>query len=214
MTVPPDYNAQLQAHLQAWRQLLDSLAALAATVPNLGPNLGPNPGPNPAAPLGFPPPPPPADPTHQLFGYLKAWRNYLEESAGAVSREPARQESPSTENGSAHTDSRPRRAEPVPPADPGASRASKSSASPWPPNRPLPKAPADEYGGQVYGLAPLTRDATKADAQSGRDKQAAVVARGERIARPPAMEAAEPVAPNLSAVTEQFRGLARRAGIE
>ncbi len=228
MTVPADYNHQLQAHLQAWRQVLEALAALAATVPNLGPNLGLNPAPNPAMPLGFPPAPPgapPADPTHQLFGYIQAWRNYLEQSVGTVSREPGRRGSSTTEDGSAHADTPPRRGEPEPPPDAGGSRTSKSSASPWPPVRRGYPAD-DETGGQVYGLgrramsdphAPRIRNEDQSlEVPASRFKQAAVIARGERVARPPAMEAAGPTTPtpNLGAVTQQFRGLAERAGLE
>ncbi|WP_237071999.1 hypothetical protein, partial [Mycobacterium avium] len=38
-----------------------------------------------AAPAPMPPAPAPADYTQQLFGYLQAWRQYLEQMAGASS---------------------------------------------------------------------------------------------------------------------------------
>jgi hypothetical protein len=114
MSMPTtDYNQQLLCYLQNWRQLLEQWAAMAAGSPFLTapPVL-------PTAPAGgqfmppympfmppfmpFMPPmpmgpptaaaqpvsPAPADYTQQLFGYLQAWRQYLEQAAGASPARP------------------------------------------------------------------------------------------------------------------------------
>ena len=97
----PDYNQQLLAYLQTWRQLLDQWAAMGAALPfPTAPSVMPG---APAAgqfmppPMGFMPPavpfmpqmpptapvppmpPAPADYAQQLFSYLQAWRHYLEQ---------------------------------------------------------------------------------------------------------------------------------------
>jgi hypothetical protein len=98
MSMPsPDYYQQTLAYLQVWRELLErSAAATAGLAPNSPfmafmpppmpmPGMAPMPGmPQmpPAAPLV---PPAPADYAQQLFGYLQAWRQYLEQMAGATS---------------------------------------------------------------------------------------------------------------------------------
>jgi hypothetical protein len=109
MTSPMDYH-QLLAYMQVWRQLLEPPAN---TMPGLPfPNLATPPG-VPSLPFvppgmpflppggttppmpsmsGFMPPPgptgamppAPADYTQQLFGYLQAWRHYLEQTAGTT----------------------------------------------------------------------------------------------------------------------------------
>jgi hypothetical protein len=108
MSMPAtDYNQQLLCYLQNWRQLLDQWAAMAAGPPFLGappvvptapaggqfmppfmpfmPFMPPMP-PRPVGPTGAavpPAPPAPADYTQQLFSYLQAWRQYLEQVTGA-----------------------------------------------------------------------------------------------------------------------------------
>lgn len=101
-TPATDYNQQLLAYLQTWRQLLDQWMAMAAGLPFPTP-----PSVMPTAPSGgyfmpptapfmppsvpfMPPtasvppmPPAPADYTQQLFSYLQAWRQYLEQMTGA-----------------------------------------------------------------------------------------------------------------------------------
>jgi len=103
---PPttDYNQQLFAYLQTWRQLLEQWAAMTAglpfpTVPSVWPTapaggqfmpptapfmppMPPFMPPTPTAPAP-PMPPAPADYTQQLFSYLQAWRQYLEQMTGA-----------------------------------------------------------------------------------------------------------------------------------
>jgi FAD dependent oxidoreductase len=95
MTSPMDFQ-QLLAYMQIWRQLLEQTT-------NVVPGLPFPAFPTPGAPLvppvvtsspmpptgafGPPPglnamPPAPADYAQQLFGYLQAWRHYLEQSAG------------------------------------------------------------------------------------------------------------------------------------
>ena len=107
----PDYNQHMFAYLHAWRQFLEQWAAMTAgfpfptapfawpTVPFMPaggqfmpptapfmPPMPPFAPPTPAAPA--PPatlgPPAPADYTQQLFGYLQAWRQYLEQMADAI----------------------------------------------------------------------------------------------------------------------------------
>ncbi len=93
-TSPLDYNQQLLAYLQAWRQLLEQSMTMAGTpfavapsampaVPPGMPFMPPMPPMPPAAPVP-PVPPSPADYTQQLFGYLQAWRQYLEQVTGAA----------------------------------------------------------------------------------------------------------------------------------
>jgi uncharacterized protein with NAD-binding domain and iron-sulfur cluster len=90
-----DYNQQLLAYLQAWRQLLEQWMAMTAgspfpTAPFVmptapppgGPFMPPMPPMSPAVPVS-PIPPAPADYTQQLFSYLQAWRQYLEQMTGA-----------------------------------------------------------------------------------------------------------------------------------
>jgi hypothetical protein len=102
------FNQQLLAYLQTWRQLLEQWTAMAAgspfpTVPFMPPTppaggqfmpptapftpftpfmpfMPPMP---PTAPVS-PVPPAPADYTQQLFSYLQAWRQYLEQATGAM----------------------------------------------------------------------------------------------------------------------------------
>ena len=85
-TSPIDYNQQLLAYLQAWRQLLEK-----STPP--GPPFPTMPGGMPLAPTGAPfvPPMPPAlnppmptDYAQHLFSYLQAWRQYLEHAVGTA----------------------------------------------------------------------------------------------------------------------------------
>jgi hypothetical protein len=111
----PDYNQQMFAYLQAWRQFLEQWAAMMPSptvrfpwptvpfmqaggqfMPPAAPFMPPMPPfapPTPAAPA--PPttlgPPAPADYTQQLFSYLQAWRQYLEQMADASGSAPAQQ---------------------------------------------------------------------------------------------------------------------------
>lgn len=86
-TSPLDYNQQLLASLQSWRQLLEqsmTLMGLMGTPGAAAPNIS---NMMPAVPSAAPapsPPPVPADYTQQLFGYLQAWRQYLEQVGRAV----------------------------------------------------------------------------------------------------------------------------------
>nr|WP_233209218.1 hypothetical protein [Mycobacterium sp. ENV421] len=89
-TPSPDYLQQLFAYLQAGQQLLQQWTTASG-----GPQLPANPfmPPNPAA-AGYPmpampspaqPSPPAPDYAQQLFGYLQAWRQYLEQMAPTAS---------------------------------------------------------------------------------------------------------------------------------
>ncbi|MCV7408918.1 oxidoreductase [Mycobacterium florentinum] len=106
MSMPAmDYNQQLLASLQSWRQLLEQWTAMAPGSPF--PTAPPAPGPfAPPAPPFVPPmpftppmaaaapaPPAPADYSQQLLSYLQAWRQYLEEATATV---PASQRTSTT----------------------------------------------------------------------------------------------------------------------
>jgi hypothetical protein len=92
-----DYNQQLLAYLQTWRQLLEQWTAMTAglplpTTPFVMPTAPPAGGPfmppmPPTAPVS-PMPPAPADYTQQLFAYLQAWRQYLEQMTGVRTGSP------------------------------------------------------------------------------------------------------------------------------
>jgi hypothetical protein len=94
MTSPFDYNQHLLAYLQAWRQLLEASAAMTSGLPFPPGPSGMPPTP-PMPPMPFVPPmappgtsplgaSPPTDYTQQLFGYLQAWRQYLEQAIAAA----------------------------------------------------------------------------------------------------------------------------------
>ncbi|WP_256736020.1 hypothetical protein [Mycolicibacterium hippocampi] len=88
MTYPPEHNQQLNAYLQAWRQVLEPLTpgiTAAMPFPSAPWGMPPMPPFTPPIPTAPPPPAPPmpADYTQQLFGYLQAWRQYLEHATGA-----------------------------------------------------------------------------------------------------------------------------------
>ncbi|TPG34576.1 FAD-dependent oxidoreductase [Mycolicibacterium hodleri] len=92
---PMDESQPFFAYLQAWRQLLEPLATMAS---GMAPGMTPGPSAPwaiptmpPAAPF-MPPTPPmpsvpgvpaPTDYAQHLFGYLQAWRQYLEHATGA-----------------------------------------------------------------------------------------------------------------------------------
>ena len=108
-----DYNQQLYAYLQTLRQALEQWAAMTlgpsfATAPPAWPTVPfmaggqfmppPMPFAPPAMPLMAPPPaapapttagpPAPGDYTQQLFKYLQAWRQYLEQMTGGGTQLP------------------------------------------------------------------------------------------------------------------------------
>ena len=116
----PDYNQHLCACLHAWRQFLEQWTAMMAGMPfptapamwptapfmsaggqfmpPAAPFMPPMP---PAMPPAMPPgpaatvpplPPAPADYTQQLFSYLQAWRQYLEQMTGATPQPPTAQQ--------------------------------------------------------------------------------------------------------------------------
>jgi hypothetical protein len=103
----PDYSPQMFAYLQAWRQFLEQWAAMMALprppapsmypsapfMPPTAPFMPPMPpfmAPTAAAPAPPPTaqPPAPGDYTQQLFGYLQAWREYLEQATGTCPGSP------------------------------------------------------------------------------------------------------------------------------
>lgn len=123
----PDYNQHMSAFLHAWRQFLEQCTASAGmpfpTVPSAWPMmpfmpaggqympptvsfLPPMPPMPPFMPPSMPPastapaPPAPADYTQQLFSYLQAWRQYLEQATGAkpVSPQAPTAQQPTADN--------------------------------------------------------------------------------------------------------------------
>jgi hypothetical protein len=107
MSMPTtDYNQQLLCYLQEWRRLLEQWTATAGgspllTAPPAAPAgmqfmppttpLMPFMPPMPPMPMGPPTAqmsPVPGDYTQQLFSYLQAWRQYLEQALGASPASP------------------------------------------------------------------------------------------------------------------------------
>ena len=149
-----DYNQQLLAYLQTWRQLLEQWSGMAGmpfpSAPSAMPSMPPMPPTAPASPM----PPAPGDYTQQLFGYLQAWRQYLEQAAGAgpgTAQPPTSQPASYPEHRPVH--SAPPKVVPIPPDDPGGTKfypeaAAPEKSDPWPPPL-LYKAPETEGGSQV-----------------------------------------------------------------
>jgi hypothetical protein len=155
----PDYNQRMFAYLQAWRQFLEQWAAMMPgppypitpsvwpTVPMGGQFMPPAapfmppmppvmaPTPTASAPPKPPGPPAPADYTQQLFGYLQAWRQYLEQMTGATPGSPQA----STAQ------------QPAPPNRP-ADDSDKGSNPPWPPSQ-LDVQPESPGGSQLSDQA-------------------------------------------------------------
>jgi len=156
-TPTTDYNQQLFAYLQTWRQLLEQWAAMMAglpfpTAPSVWPTVPFMPAggqfmppaapfmppmpplmpPTPTAPAP-PMPPAPADYTQQLFSYLQAWRQYLEQMTGA---RPGSPQQPTTQ----------------PPTAQPASDGAKARPTP-PPDVPIP--PGDDTGSEIRWPPPL-----------------------------------------------------------
>jgi hypothetical protein len=148
MTSPIVYNQQLLAYLQAWRQLLETSAAMTSGLP-FPPTSSAMP---PSPPMPFMPSMapaaasssmtgPPTDYTQQLFGYLQAWRQYLEQAIGAP---PARPESATTQpTGSQPTGTQTAGSQPAGSQSIGSQ--STGSQSTWPPNL-VPVRPDYDYG--------------------------------------------------------------------
>lgn len=179
-----DYTQQLFAYLQAWRQLLEQWTGMTAAPPfptapfamPMVPFMPPGgqfmppavpfmpPGvpfmpPPPAAPVA-PAPPAPADYAQQLFSYLAAWRQYLEQAAGAAPvSPPAPTPQPTAESadgGGTAQNVRPPDV-PIPPADDTGSKggptntARKETNPTWPPPL-LDIRPGSEIGSQVISI--------------------------------------------------------------
>lgn len=85
-TPSPDYMQQLFAYLQAGQQLLQQWIALMGSPPPpanpfAAQAASPTGQPMPSAPFTTPPVPTSPDYAQQLFSYLQAWRQYLEQTA-------------------------------------------------------------------------------------------------------------------------------------
>jgi uncharacterized protein with NAD-binding domain and iron-sulfur cluster len=91
-TSPTDHNQQLLAYLQVWQQLLEQTMTMLGGLSGMAtPGVMPGgsagmPFVPPMAPGTQPPtaPPSPTQYAQQLFGYLQAWRQYLEHATGAT----------------------------------------------------------------------------------------------------------------------------------
>ena len=174
-TPTTDYNQQLLGYLQTWRQLLEqwttmaaglpSPTALSATpfmppmpqMPQMPPTVPFMPPMAPSAPV----PPLPADYTQQLFSYLQAWRQYLEQMTGGrppVAQPPtAKQPANAPENHPANHSGQARPVRPpdvpVPPDKPEGTKGDlggevrKGSDPKWPPL--VDVAPRSVGGSQV-----------------------------------------------------------------
>lgn len=111
------------------------VAPFAMPAPPVGAPFVP---PMPPAASGPPMAPSPADYTHQLFCYLQAWRQYLEQMTGGSTSGPVQPFSP-----------QPMQA-PTPPGNPSANQVNYQSGAnpspypPYPPNDPVP--PGNDYG--------------------------------------------------------------------
>ncbi|MBN3453181.1 NAD(P)-binding protein [Mycobacterium sp. DSM 3803] len=145
MPAPPtDYQQQLLAYLQVWRALLEQTMTLTPMLPAPpwamagSPVIPPMPQPAPNPPAA----PAPADYTQQLFGYLQAWRQYLEQAAG---RPGGAASGPSPQQPAQQTPTTPTPGQ-VP------SGQSSDSSGPKPPEYKS-YAPANLFGGQLPGEA-------------------------------------------------------------
>src|ERR1700739_2982540 len=143
----PDYNQPMFAYLQAWRQFLEQWAAMTPfpfataafmcpTVPFMPPGgqfmppmagfMPPMPPFMPQTPTAPAPPlpPAPADYAQQLFGYLQAWRQYLEQmtGAGSGSPQPAAEDRPVNDSGNESKPPSPPRQVDIQPQSPGGSQ--------------------------------------------------------------------------------------------
>lgn len=218
MTYPPEHNPQLVAYLQAWRQVLEPLTpGITAAMPFPGAPWGMPPMPPFTAPMPTAPPPPmPADYTQQLFGYLQAWRQYLEQATGARPAEAQRAGAQPTDmqasdtpgaGGSAQT-ARPEGSPTVTvrPDNPIGGRATETS----PGNSPTPDLPPkvvlnrpNEGGTQSYGNDRFRRDDLRRIQPDRQDRsiqvnpdrfgQAAARARGTLMGMPPGVEFGSPI---------------------
>lgn len=190
MTMPTtDYHQQLLWYLQTWRQLLEQWAAMAAGAPFLtaspmppappmqfmpfippfAPPFGlPVPPAAPVSPVPFGPPAPPApqppapgDYAQQLFSYLQAWRQYLEQAASAGTprtgsvEQSAVQQSAARPANDGGTTGRPDL--PVPPTDPpGGISALQSDehkkSDPTPPPKLVDRAPNHFHQSQLAAI--------------------------------------------------------------
>jgi hypothetical protein len=181
-TPATDYNQQLLAYLQNLRQLLEQWTAgfpfptgpammpTAPFMPSGGQFLPPT-APFMAPTATVPPTPPaPADYTQQLFSYLQAWRQYLEQMTGAPPSSPPAptaqpptaqpgntpKQPPADDDGKPPVPPRPPDV-PIPPGNEAGSRSRAGSESrtgsrpPWPPPQ-LDVEPSSPGGSQVVDL--------------------------------------------------------------
>jgi len=176
MSMPTtDYNQQLLVYLQTWRDLLGQLTTMTSGLPfptapptmpappqggqfmpALAPFMPPMP-PMPPTTAAPPTPPAPADYTQQLFSYLQAWRQYLEQMTGArpaspqasTAQPPTAQPANASENDPANNsgEARPPRPADVPPEPHNDTGGTKS--------RRLVDLPPGSEGLSAHGEWPL-----------------------------------------------------------
>jgi uncharacterized protein with NAD-binding domain and iron-sulfur cluster len=80
---PTEPDQQLLAYLQTWQKLVEQTMAMMADAPTRMP-VPPPMVPGVQMPTAPTMPPSPTDYAQQLFGYLQAWRQYLEHATGAA----------------------------------------------------------------------------------------------------------------------------------
>jgi uncharacterized protein with NAD-binding domain and iron-sulfur cluster len=178
-TPTTDYNQQLFRYLQTWRELLEQWSTMTGGLPfptaqSAMPTAPPGAFMPPMPPMSAMPPmspiasmpPAPADYTQQLFGYLQAWRQYLEQMTGAWPGSPhtvAAQSTNASEHQAANVGSAPRSPHrpdvDIPPDNSGGTKSNFGSKSAressvqqgtsptWPPF--VDVAPSTEGGTQV-----------------------------------------------------------------
>lgn len=232
MTYPADYSQQLYAYLQAWRQFLEPLTAMAAMAAGVAYPGAPWAAPPYPSPYPAPPTPPtspvappqvPADYTQQLFGHLQGWRQHLEQMTGSKPAPPPYGTDAATPGRRPVPPDPPDAGRTSPPADgPGSLYPTQNTTSVVPPT--YAKAPILTQSGSLVPDDHLRSDSLR---------QAAVVARGPRVAMAPVAElgrmrqrgtASAPItgapvptrtvtasAPIQAAVRSNFTGLANRA---
>src|SRR4051794_28566325 len=157
-TPTTDYNQQLFRYLQTWRELLEQWSTMTGGLPfptaqSAMPTAPPGAFMPPMPPMSAMPPmspiasmpPAPADYTQQLFGYLQAWRQYLEQMTGAWPGSPHTVAAQST-NASAH-------------------QAANVGSAPRSPHRPDVDIPPDNSGGTKSNFG--SKSARESSVQQG-----------------------------------------------
>lgn len=162
MPTTPDLNQQLLGFLQTWRQLLEQWGAMIAgaafphalsVMPTTSAGGQFMPPGMPFNPAGMPPmpptaplaPPSPADYTQQLFGYLQAWRQYLEQMASTRPASPQPSTAPPPTANSSGSSPNPKSANTTGPSSPVVQRPPVNDTGPQQPG-PVDGGPVSNFG--------------------------------------------------------------------